>query len=83
MNGRPLRLVGTALLAVTALAAPARAFDSGQTFTKGTAVVSAESGYGAQFDLEGKRTQSDLEFFGLGVRFSVLTSQKSRMLEAE
>ena len=72
MNGRPLRLAGTALLAVTALAAPARAFDPGQTFTKGTTVVSAEGGYGAQFDLEGKRTQSDLEFFGLGVRFSVL-----------
>ena len=72
MNGRPLRLAGTALLALTALAAPARAFDSGQTFTKGAYVVSAESGYGAQFNLEGKRTQSDLEFFDLGVRVSVL-----------
>jgi lipid A 3-O-deacylase PagL len=72
MNGRSPRLVGTALLAVTALAAPAWAFDPEQTFRKGTYVVSAEGGYGAQFNLERTRTQSDLELFNLGFRFSLL-----------
>jgi lipid A 3-O-deacylase PagL len=72
MNGRSLRLVGTALLAVTTLGAPAWAFDPAQTFKKGTAVLSAEGGYGAQFDLEGTRTQSDLRLFNLGLRASLL-----------
>ena len=72
MRASPLWLAGTALFAVTALASPAQAFDPAQTFAKGTQVVSAEGGYGAQFNLESKRTQSDLEFFSLGFRSSLL-----------
>jgi opacity protein-like surface antigen len=60
------------LVAVVAIASPARAFDPAQTFAKGTFVLSGEEGYGAQFNLEGHRSQSDLEFFNLGVRASVL-----------
>ncbi len=59
-------------MALWALAAPASAFDNTQTFAKGTYVLSVEGGRGAQFNLEGHRTQSDLEFFNLGVRASLL-----------
>jgi len=72
VNARSVRLAATALLAVATLASPARAFDPEQTFRKGTYVLSAEGGYGAQFNLESTRTQSDLEFFGLGFRSSLL-----------
>ena len=72
MNGRSLRLAGTALLTVAALASPAWAFDPEQTFKKGAYVLSAEGGYGAQFNLESTRHQSDLEFFNLGARLSIL-----------
>jgi hypothetical protein len=62
------------LTAVTALlAAPAAwAFDPAQTFHQGTIVVSPEFGYGRQFDLEGKRGFSDVEFVNAGVRVGLL-----------
>ena len=72
MRARSLWLAGPALLAVTALASPAAAFDPDRTFEKGTYVVSAEGGYGAQLNLEHTRDQSDLAFFSLGVRSSLL-----------
>ena len=72
MNARVLRLAGAALLGGIALASPAGAFEPEETFRKGTYTLSAEGGYGAQFNLERTRTQSDLEFFNLGVRFSLL-----------
>ena len=72
MSGRSRLLAGTALLVVTAHASPAWAFDPEQTFKKGAYVLSAEGGYGAQFNLERTRHQSDLEFFNLGLRASIL-----------
>jgi hypothetical protein len=72
MNGRSPGLAGIGLLAVTALGSPAWAFDPEHTFGKGAYVVSVEGGYGAKFDLEGMREQSDVTFFNLGLRFSLL-----------
>jgi hypothetical protein len=60
------------LAALVAPAAPAWAFDHEQTFAKGSYVLSLEGGYGEQFNLEGHRTQSDIKFFNLGIRASVL-----------
>jgi opacity protein-like surface antigen len=55
-----------------AAAAPAWAFDAEQTFKKGTFVLSGEGAYGWQFDLEDKRSVTYLEFYDVGVRFSLL-----------
>lgn len=60
------------LATLAALAAPAWAFDAAQTFQKGTYVLSVEGGGGAQFNLEGFHQQSDLRFFNLGLRSSLL-----------
>jgi len=65
------------LAALVAPAAPAWAFDNEQTFAKGSYVLSLEGGYGEQFNLEGHRTQSDIKFFNLGIRASVLPSTPS------
>jgi opacity protein-like surface antigen len=65
-------VLAAALAALAALAAPAWAFDAAQTFKKGTYVVSGEGGGGAQFNLEGFHTQSDIKFFNLGLRSSLL-----------
>ena len=54
------------------LALPASAFDASQTFAKGTYVISAEGGYGQQFDLEDFAVQSDIKFWNLGLRGSIL-----------
>src|SRR5438445_13211088 len=72
MSGRSRLLAGTALLVVTAHASPAWAVDPEERFKKGAYVLSAEGGYGAQFNLEHTRHQSDLEFFNLGLRASIL-----------
>src|SRR5256885_15420721 len=55
-----------------AAAAPVWAFDAEQTFKKGTFVLSGEGAYGWQFDLEDKRSVTYLEFYDVGVRFSLL-----------
>jgi len=68
----PIRAVTVALALVVAWAAPARAFDPEGTFARGTYVLSLEGGYGEQFDVEGFHTQSDLSFFNLGLRASLL-----------
>jgi hypothetical protein len=62
------------MLAVVALVTPASAaaFDSEQTFKKGTFVVSGEGAYGWQFDLEDLGGISRLEFWDASVRFGVL-----------
>jgi Lipid A 3-O-deacylase (PagL) len=60
------------LLAVTALAPVAWAFDPEQTFKKGAYVLSGEGGYGAQFNLERERLQSDVKFFNLGFRAALI-----------
>lgn len=70
MNSR----LTTLLLLVVALLVPlpAVAFESEQTFKKGTFVLSGEGAYGWQFDLEDIGHFSALEFFDLGVRFGFL-----------
>lgn len=63
----------TATLALLlAAAAPAWAYDPEQTFKKGTFVLSGEGAYGWQFNLEGKSSVTYLEFYDVGVRFSLL-----------
>jgi len=61
-----------AVLTLAALAPPASAFDSSQVFAKGTYVISGEGVYGRQFNLEDLAHQSDIEFWGLGLRGSML-----------
>jgi opacity protein-like surface antigen len=71
MNRR-IRTLGalTALLLVAST--PAWAFDSEQTFKKGTVVLSGEGAYGWQFNLEDKGDWSKLEFYDVGVRGGLL-----------
>ena len=70
---RPLRRITAALALLLAAAAPAWAFDAEQTFKKGTFVLSGEGTYGWQStSLENKRRATDLEFYDVGVRFSLL-----------
>jgi opacity protein-like surface antigen len=71
MNRRT-RIVLAALAAAAAVAPPAWAFDSALTFARGTYVLSVEGGYGEQFNLEGFHVQSDIKFFNLGLRSSLL-----------
>lgn len=61
-----------AALGVASLAPPAWGFDPARTFGKGTQVLSLEGGYGEQFNLEGFSSQSDLAFFNVGLRSSLL-----------
>jgi len=61
-----------ALLLAAAAPAPAWAFDAEQTFKKGTFVLSGEGAYGWQFNLENKKSVTYLEFYDVGVRFSLL-----------
>jgi lipid A 3-O-deacylase len=65
-------LAVVATLLVLAAAPAAHAFDAAQTFRSGTFVISPEVGYGEQFDLEGKRGFTGLEFVNAGVRFGYL-----------
>lgn len=60
------------VLALAFLTSPAAAFDPSATFSKGTLVISAEGGYGRQLNVEGVRVQSDIEFWNLGLRASLL-----------
>jgi lipid A 3-O-deacylase len=70
---RQLRLIAAVLALLLAAAAPAWAFDAEQTFKKGTFVLSGEGSYGWQSDaLENKRRASELEFYDVGFRFSLL-----------
>lgn len=61
-----------AALVVLAAVPATHAFEAAQTFRAGTFVLSPEVGYGQQFDLEGKRGFSGLEFVNAGVRFGYL-----------
>ena len=71
MTSRFRRIAVLAAL-LLAVAAPARAFDPEQTFKKGAFALSAEGGYGWQFNLEGKGHWTELEFYDAGMRFSLL-----------
>lgn len=64
--------IALAALVVAASAGPARALAAPPTFAKGTYVLSLEGGYGEQSNLEGFRVQSDIKFFNLGLRASLL-----------
>jgi lipid A 3-O-deacylase PagL len=66
-----LTALGAGLLTLLAVA-PARAFDTEQTFMQGSLVVSPEVAYGHQFDLEHKPGYTGLDFADIGVRFGYL-----------
>jgi len=66
---RPAALL---LLALLVCAAPAWAFDPAYTFREGSVVFSGEAGYGEQFNLEGFDDQSDLKFWNVGARVSII-----------
>ena len=72
MNSRTGIVLAALAVAAAALAPSARAFDGAQTFTKGTYVLSVEGGGGEQFNLEGFHSFSDIKFFNLGLRASLL-----------
>ena len=72
MNGHMRTVMASAALSLVAVAPPAWGFDPAGTFKKGAYVLSLEGGYGEQFNLEGFTTQSDLKFFNLGFRSSLL-----------
>jgi len=67
-----IRHLAAVLLGGALLAAPAWAFDAAETFKAGTYVISVEGGAGEQFNLESFSQQSDLKFFTLGFRSSLL-----------
>jgi opacity protein-like surface antigen len=71
MMSRTPRVAMLALLLI-ALASPAWGFDPEQTFKRGTFVLSGEGAYGSQFNLENKGSFTDLEFWDVGVRASIL-----------
>jgi lipid A 3-O-deacylase len=62
----------TALLLLGVTPSLTHAFDPQQTFKAGAFVLSPEAGYGQQFDLEGKREFTDVEFYNFGVRLGWL-----------
>jgi len=66
------RRLAAGVLGVLTLAPPASAFDTAQTFSRGSYVVSFEGGYGAQSNIEGFAALSDLRFLTLGFRSSIL-----------
>jgi len=67
-----VRWIATTLALLLAAAAPGWAFDAEETFKKGTFILSGEGGYGWQFNDEHLRHTSNLEFYDVGARFSVL-----------
>jgi len=72
MNAHSWLAAVLSLVAGAVLVLPATAFEADATFTKGTYVLSGEGSYGAQWHLEEKRDQSDIRFWNLGVRVSLL-----------
>jgi hypothetical protein len=69
-RGGAVGLIGA--LAVLSAAAPAMAYEPERVWTRGSWLWSLEAGYGAQFNLEAKRTFSDIEFAMVGARWSLL-----------
>lgn len=72
MTSHWLELVGPVVLGLVAIASPVAAFDPNATFAKGAFVLSAEGGYGEQINVEGFSVSSDIEFWNLGLRASLL-----------
>ena len=71
MSLRPIVVVVLVVIALVT-AHPAGAFDAEQTFKKSTFVLSGEGAYGWQFDLEDIAPISEVEFWNLGIRASLL-----------
>jgi hypothetical protein len=67
-----VRWIATALALLLAAAAPVLAFDAEEAFKKGTFILSGEGTYGWQTNAEDTRISSHLEFYDVGVRFSLL-----------
>ena len=65
-------LIAGVVALLFACATPAAAFDAEETFKKGTFVLSGEGAYGWQFDVEQKTRVTYLEYYDVGVRFSLL-----------
>ena len=72
MSARARLALVAAVASFTAIVPPAWAFDAAETFKKGSYVLSLEGGYGQQFNLEGFTSQTDLKFFNVGFRSSML-----------
>ena len=70
MSGRMCALAAFSLLLLAA--SPALAFDGPTMFAKGTVVVSVEGGGGEDGSVEKHRLETDMEFWNVGVRVSVL-----------
>jgi opacity protein-like surface antigen len=67
------RLAGSLFALLMLLVAPAAfAFDAAATFQPRSFVISPEVGYGQQYNLENRRSFSDLEMMTVGVRFGWL-----------
>jgi lipid A 3-O-deacylase len=64
--------IAAALLVLCGAMAPARAFDADETFKKGTFVLSGEGSYGWRVNDEHLRHVTNLEFYDVGARFSLL-----------
>jgi hypothetical protein len=64
--------IGAIAALLLAAAAPAWAYDAELTFKKGTVVLSGEGAYGWQFNLEDKPRLTELEFYDVGARLSLL-----------
>ncbi|MBI3635781.1 MAG: outer membrane beta-barrel protein, partial [Candidatus Rokubacteria bacterium] len=60
------------LLLILIAATPAAAYDPDRVWAKGAIMGSFEGGYGHQFNLENKRTFSDIEFLEIATRWSIL-----------
>ena len=67
-----VRWIATALALLLAAAAPASGFDAAETFKKGTFILSGEGTYGWQTNAENTHISSHLEFYDVGVRFSLV-----------
>jgi hypothetical protein len=60
------------LLTVGILATPSSAFDPEQTFHKGAVLLSLEGGGGVETQLRENVPFSDIEFWNVGIRLSVI-----------
>lgn len=72
MKAHVRSVAAAVVLSLAAVAPAAWGFDPAETFKQGSYVLSLEGGYGEQFNLEGFASQTDLKFFNVGFRSSIL-----------
>lgn len=72
MNAHIRSVTAAVVLGLAVMTPAAWAFDPAVTFKKGSYVLSLEGGYGEQFNLEGFTSQTDLKFFNVGLRSSLV-----------